>query len=480
VQISATLRPFVGRNAFLTLEGKNVAEITAQLRRQHAPVREAFYEDDGSLRPFVALYLNGQRLTLPQDEGRPLQEGDTLLFLPVIAGGKEGLISDQRRKEVTLDDKEIQRYSNHLLLKEVGVKGQKKLKAARVLVAGLGALGSPVVQYLAAAGVGTLGLADSRKVDLADIQSQPLHGTRDVRRPRTASAKDRVKAINPLVQPVLYQDGLTAENIEGIIQDYDLVVDATDNHVSRYLINDACALAGIPLVYGAIYQTEGRVTVFDAKSGPCLRCQFPAPPPPDLVPSCASGGVVSPLPGVIGSLMAEEAVKLLLGQGEDLIGTMLLHDSWQGTFQRIRVGKDEGCPLCGRYPTIFDVTEIDYEDLCGLKEGDEAPIEGLTPEELADRIDRGDPLTLIDVREPHERSIMRFPGAIVMPIGQLARRQKELDPDVDTIFICREGKRSVLAIRTLREAGYKGPMYNLKGGIEAAKSIVLAHEGGWL
>jgi adenylyltransferase/sulfurtransferase len=274
---------------------------------------------------------------------------------------------------------------------------------------------------------------------------------------------------------------LTSENVEEVISDYDVVVDATDNYVARYLISDACALLGIPEVFGAMYQFEGQVTVLDARRGPCLRCQFPSPPPAGLVPTCAEGGVISPLPGIIGSWQANEVLKLLIGGGDSLIGTMLVFDSWNNNITKIRVPKDDRCPVCGKHPTIHSVVEFDYEEFCGVKEEVcEIPVEGVTAEELAARIDRGEQLTIVDVREPHERTALPFPGAVVIPIGQLARRKKELDPDIDTIFICREGKRSILAINTLREAGYQGPMYNLKGGMEAAKSTIFLHQGGWL
>lgn len=272
-----------------------------------------------------------------------------------------------------------------------------------------------------------------------------------------------------------------ADNIEELIEPYDIVVDCTDNYKSRYLISDACVLLKKPLVFGAIYQYEGQVSVFDANQGPCYRCQFPAPPPAGLVPTCAEGGTISPLGGIIGSIQANEVLKLIIGGGESLTGKMLVVDSWNLNFSIIDVKKNEKCPICGKTPSIFEVEDFDYEDFCGLKQEDtEIPVEGISADDLAERIERGDAMTLIDVREPHERAICRFPNAKAIPIGQLARRMNELDPDVDTIFICREGKRSILAINTLREAGYKGPMYNLKGGIESAQNIIFSNEGAWL
>lgn len=481
VYVSATLRAFAGKKAKLDIEGETVRQVLERLQEEYPESRNALFEEDETLRPFVSVYLNDIRVSL--QSAIPLQEGDTILLLPSIAGGAptQSVIPDERRKEVTLDDPEIERFNKHLMLREVGVKGQKRIKAAKVLIIGLGALGSPVVQYLASAGVGTIGIADPGEVSLGDLQSQVIHGNRDVRRPKIASARDTIKAINPKIKIETFSTELDADTIQSMVEGYDVVVDCTDNYRARYLINDACVLQGKPVVFGAIYQLEGQVSVFDAKSGPCFRCQYPSPPPANLVPTCASSGVISPLPGIIGSIQANEVLKLLIGGGESLLGKLLVVDTWNLHSSLLQVHKNENCPICGRAPSILAVEEFDYDDFCGLKQDEnEIPVEGIEAEDLVKRIDNGDALTIVDVREPHERAIHRFPQAIVIPIGQLARRQKELDPDVDTIFICREGKRSILAINTLREAGYKGPMYNLKGGIESAKDLIFSHEGAWL
>ncbi|MBQ8509721.1 MAG: molybdopterin-synthase adenylyltransferase MoeB [Clostridia bacterium] len=483
VYISATLRAFVNKQAKIEIEGETVREILQHLQDEYPESKNALFDENGALRPFVSVYLNDTRISTDGAWDSSVRENDTVLLLPSIAGGAPvgSVISDERRKEVSLDDSEIERFNKHLMLREIGVKGQKRIKAAKVLIIGLGALGAPVVQYLAAAGVGTIGIADSGEVSLGDLQSQVIHGTRDVHRPKIASARDSIKAINPKIKIDTFSENLDADNIGDIIADYDIVVDCTDNYRTRYLISDACALSGKPEVFGAVYQFEGQVSVFDAKSGPCFRCQFPSPPPVGLVPTCASSGIINTLPGIIGSIQANEVLKLIIGGGESLTGKLLVVDTWNNRTSIVNVQKDENCPVCGRNPSITEIENFDYEDFCGLKpDEDEIPVEGIEAEELVRRIEKGDPLTLVDVREPHERAIHRFPNAIVIPIGQLARRQKELDPDVDTIFICREGKRSILAINTLREAGYKGPMYNLKGGIEAAKNIIFSHEGAWL
>lgn len=483
VFVSATLRSFVGRNSVLDIPGQDVKTVLQTLTEEYPEAAKVIFDENGRIRPFINVYVGSESIDEKGGLYTQLGERDEVLLLPVIAGGspRESVISDDRRKEILLDEKETERYSNHLLLREIGVKGQKRIKAAKVLVAGLGALGSPVVQYLAAAGVGTIGLADFKEVALADLQSQVAHTTRDVNRPKVASVKDKVKAINPLVKIEVHQEKLTEDNIEDVIRGYDVIVDASDNYRARYLINDACVLNGKPVVFAALFQFEGRVSVFDAKTGPCLRCMFPAPPPKGLVPTCAEGGVFSSLPGIIGSIQAGEVLKLLIGGGESLSGEMFVYDAWNVTSRKIQVHKNEKCPVCGKNPIIYQVQGYDYDELCGLKEDEnEIPVESMEPQELARRLANGEKITLVDVREPHERAINRFPGTIVIPIGQLARRQNELDPKVDTVFICREGKRSILAVNTLREAGYQGPMYNLKGGMEAAKDIILPNEGAWL
>lgn len=481
--ISATLRTFVNRKSKLLLEGDTIKDILTQLQDEYPEVKKTVFNEDGTLRDFVNLYKNDENVTKKEKWDASLNEQEELLLLPVIAGGAptESIISDERRKEVAFDDEEIDRFSKHLMLREIGIKGQKRIKAAKVVILGLGALGSSVVQYLAAAGIGKLGIVDFDEVALNNLQSQVIYGKRDVKRPKVASAKDFIKKINPKITIEAVNAKLEADNIAEIIEPYDVVVDCTDNYKSRYLINDACFLLNKPLVFGAIYQFEGQVTVYNADKGPCFRCQFPAPPPVGSVPTCAEGGVISPLPGIIGSTQANEVLKLIIGGGESLIGKMQIIDTWHNRHNIISVHKNENCPLCGKNPSIVDIQDFDYEDFCGLKTNEnEVPVEGIEIEELMARIDRGEQLTLIDVREPHERAIHRFPNAVAIPIGQLARRQKELNPEIDTIFICREGKRSILAINTLREAGYKGPMYNLKGGIEAAKNVIFSNEGAWL
>ena len=397
----------------------------------------------------------------------------------VVSSGKIKLKGDTSAHNRTmrplpeLSRHEIVRYSRQLILPEVGVDGQRRLKAGRVLVVGAGGLGSPVALYLAAAGVGTLGLVDFDTVDLSNLHRQILHGTPDVGRAKLASANDRISAINPEVEIRLHEGALTSSNAFDVVRDYDVVVDGTDNFQTRYLVNDACVLLGKPNAYGAIFRFEGQASVFAAKDGPCYRCLYPEPPPPGLVPSCAEAGVIGVLPGVIGTIQATEAIKLLVGIGEPLIGRLLVYDALRLRFQELRLRKDPDCPVCGTHPTIREL--IDYEAFCGLgpaaagkdlsraRPGD---VEfAISPAELKARIDRREALFLLDVREPHEYQIARLPGGVLVPIGELLARRAEIDPAVEIIVYCHHGIRSANATAYLRSAGY--PLArNLVGGID--------------
>jgi adenylyltransferase/sulfurtransferase len=374
------------------------------------------------------------------------------------------VIPDDRTRELSND--EIARYSRHLLLPEVGMDGQKRLAASRVLIVGTGGLGAPLALYLAAAGAGTIGVVDFDFVEASNLQRQIIHSTKDIDRPKTASAKDRIKGINPGVEVVVHNTRLTSENALDILSGYDVVADGTDNYQTRYLVNDACVLLGLPNVYGSIYQFEGQASVFYAREGPCYRCLYPSPPPPGLVPSCAEGGVLGVLPGIVGTIQACEVIKLIVGGAGGLIGRLLLFDAWNMKFRELKIERDTNCPICGASPTIREL--IDYEQFCGIGlPSDEEPIETITAIELKERIDRGDRLQLIDIREPHERAIVKFPGAKYIPLGQMARRAEEFDPSADAVFLCKIGQRSVYAIRALRDVGYEGRLINLKDGVNA-------------
>ncbi len=358
---------------------------------------------------------------------------------------------------------ELLRYSRHLLLPEVGLAGQQRLKAARVLLVGAGGLGSPAALYLAAAGVGTLGIVEFDAVDLSNLQRQILHGTSDVGELKLASARERLHDLNPEITVFPIADRLTSANALRIIAGYDIVIDGSDNFPTRYLVNDACVLSGKPLVYGSVVRFDGQVSVFDATRGPCYRCLFREPPPPGLVPSCAEGGVLGVLPGVIGTLQALEAIKLLLGIGEPLIGRLVLFDALRLQFREVELRKDPDCPLCGAHPTITGL--IDYEAFCGV--GSRAALgPEVTVAELARELQAGRPLTLLDVREPVEWDIVHLDGATLIPLMTLPARVGELDPGAELVVYCHHGMRSLQAVEFLRAAGFTGAR-SLAGGIEA-------------
>ncbi len=375
--------------------------------------------------------------------------------------------------DTSLSHEEVQRYSRHLIMPEVGMAGQKKLKAASILLIGAGGLGSPLAMYLAAAGVGRLGLVDYDIVDYTNLQRQIIHGTKDVGRPKLHSAKDRINDINPHVQVDTYEIPLTSANALEIFEPYDIIIDGTDNFPTRYLTNDACVLLGKPNVYGSIFRFEGQASVFYAKKGPCYRCLFPAPPPPGLVPSCAEGGVLGILPGTVGAIQATEAIKLILGIGESLIGRLMLYDALGMTVDEVKLRKNPNCPICGDNPTITEL--IDYEQFCGMpahdhslylgsEEGDSVP--QISPAELKARLDNGDNLFILDVRETHEWDISNLAhlGAKLIPKGEVVERMGELDTAREMIIQCRSGARSAAIIRELRKHGFK-KMWNLDGGI---------------
>ncbi|HEX2093655.1 MAG TPA: molybdopterin-synthase adenylyltransferase MoeB [Longimicrobiaceae bacterium] len=373
-----------------------------------------------------------------------------------------------------LSPQETLRYARHLILPEVGPAGQRRLKESRVLLVGAGGLGSPLALYLAAAGVGTLGIVDFDVVDPTNLQRQVLHGTPDVGRAKLDSARDRVGEVNPHVRVEPHPVRLTSANALEILREYDVVVDGTDNFPTRYLVNDACVLLGKPNVYGSILRWEGQASVFWAERGPCYRCLFREPPPPGLVPSCAEGGVLGVLPGIVGTIQAAETLKLLLGVGEPMVGRLLLLDALRMRFRELRLRKDPECPACGESPTIREL--IDYERFCGMpldtpretEMAKESEIPEITPTELKERLDRGDRLTIIDVREPHEWEIgnLEEHGARLIPLGQLPERAGEIDRDDEVVLQCRSGGRSAKALQHLQELGYER-LWNLKGGILA-------------
>ena len=380
------------------------------------------------------------------------------------------IISEDRLQSIDFSNDEIARYSRHLIMPEVTLDGQKRIKAAGVLCIGTGGLGSPIALYLAAAGIGRMGLVDYDIVDFSNLQRQILHGTEDVGRKKLNSARDRIKAINPNVQVDLHDMMFRSENAMQLVQDYDIVIDGTDNFPTRYLSNDVCVLTKKPNIYGSIFRFDGQCTVFAPHlGGPCYRCMFPEPPPPGMVPSCAEGGVLGVLPGMIGVMQAIEAIKLIIGIGDSLIGRLVSFDALKLRFKEFKIRKDPGCPICGDHPTIHEL--IDYDQFCGIPQADaeaakELEVPTITATELKTKIDRKEKFVLVDVREPFEYDISRIPGSKLIPLGELPARLSELDSADDIVLHCKVGGRSAKALRILQEAGFR-KLNNLQGGITA-------------
>jgi len=373
------------------------------------------------------------------------------------------IIDDERSAAMRLNVDELQRYSRHLIMPEVTSEGQSRLKAARVLCIGAGGLGSPAALYLAAAGVGTIGIVDFDDVDLSNLQRQILHGTKDIGRGKLESARDRLHDINPQIELELHECRFSSENATQLVSRYDVIVDGSDNFPTRYLSNDVCVFARKPNVYGSVFRFEGQTTVFASHlGGPCYRCLFPEPPPPDSVPNCAQAGVLGVLPGIIGMLQTIETLKLILGIGEPLIGRLLHFDALKVKFRELNLRRDPQCPVCGENPTIF--APIDYEQFCGVR--DDGALPGISPHDLKRRMDAGERFELIDVREPFEYEIAQIDGAKLIPLGEIAERLDELKREQPIIVHCHSGMRSAQAVRLLQQRGF-AKVYNLEGGIDA-------------
>src|ERR1700681_1172415 len=401
VLIPTPLRQFTGKQDSVTVPGATVGAVLNALTAQYPDLRKQIFNDEGKVRSFVNVYLNDEDIRYLSKDTTPAADGDTVSLVPSIAGGSTVAAPPE---EVTLSNDEILRYSRHLIIPEVGIEGQKKLKAAKVLLVGAGGLGAPLGLYLAAAGVGRIGLVDFDVVDFTNLQRQVIHATKDVGRNKIDSASEKMLAINPNVKITKHEVALTSENALDILKDYDLVVDGTDNFPTRYLVNDACVLLGKPNVYGSIFRFEGQATVFAYEGGPCYRCLYPEPPPPGLVPSCAEGGVLGILPGTIGLIQATETVKLILGIGEPLVGRLLLYDALAMRFRELKLRRNSECPVCGDHPTIRKL--IDYQEFCGIPQHTQQPAAGeIEVTEVKAKLDRGDNFVLIDVREPHEYKI---------------------------------------------------------------------------
>jgi adenylyltransferase/sulfurtransferase len=464
VLIPTALRQFTAQQDAVEVKGATVAEALQQLTTQYPNLKKNLYNDEGKLRSFVNVYVNDEDIRYLDKDETELEGNETISIVPSIAGGATSVAEPAT---AALTNEEVARYSRHLILPEVGMEGQLKLKRAKIAMIGAGGLGAPLGLYLAAAGVGRVGIVDFDVVDASNLQRQVIHGTSDIGRKKLDSAADSMRDINPNIEIDKFDTGLSSENALEILKDYDLVIDGTDNFPTRYLVNDACVLLKKPNVYGSIYRFEGQATVFAYEDGPCYRCLYPEPPPPGLVPSCAEGGVLGILPGIIGLIQATEAVKIILGVGETLKSRLLLYDALGMRFRELRLRRDPECPVCGLHPTVTKL--IDYQEFCGIKPmaSEPAPVsDAIDAIELKQKIDRGDKFVLLDVREPHEYQIARIPGAQLIPLGELPKRLNELDKNADIVAQCRSGMRSQKAVDLLKANGFQH-VRNMTGGILA-------------
>ncbi len=464
ILIPTPLRPFADRQDVVEVDGGTVGELLQALVGKYGDLRRHLYNDDGKLRSFVNVYVNDEDIRHLDREKTALKAGDTISIVPSVAGGSDAAVHEA--PELTRE--EVQRYSRHLIMPEVGMDGQRKLKAGSVVCVGAGGLGSPAAMYLAAAGIGTLGIIDFDTVDASNLHRQIIYGTADVGRRKLEASGERIASLNPGVKVVTHETALTSKNALDILRDYDVVLDGTDNFQTRYLVNDACVLLGKPNAYGSIFRFDGQASVFAVKGGPCYRCLYPEPPPPGLVPSCAEGGVLGVLPGVIGIIQATEAIKLIIGAGQPLIGRLLLYDALQMRFRELKLRRDTECPVCGDHPTIKAL--VDYDAFCGITPPQAQPaaagLPEVTVEELKKQLDRGENVFVLDVREPNEYQICKIAGSKLIPLGELAQRTGELDRDRDMVVHCKMGGRSAKAVALLQERGFTR-VRNLKGGILA-------------
>lgn len=464
ILIPTALRQFTEQKDSVEVNGGTVGEALKQLTAQYPDIRKNLFTDQGKLRSFVNVYVNDEDIRYMSKDATKLEGSETISIVPSIAGGAS--VAAEPETEA-LTNEEIARYSRHLIVPEVGMEGQLKLKRAKVIMIGAGGLGAPLGLYLAAAGVGRIGMVDFDVVDASNLQRQVIHGTHDLGRKKLDSAADRMRDINPNIRIDKFDTSLTSENALEILKDYDVVVDGTDNFPTRYLVNDACVLLKKPNVYGSIFRFEGQATVFAYEDGPCYRCLYPEPPPPGLVPSCAEGGVLGILPGMIGIIQATETAKLILGIGEPLKGRLLLYDALGMRFRELKLRRDRNCPVCGDHPTVTKL--IDYQEFCGVRPAPaQAPKSDavIDAQEVKSKLDRGDDFVLIDVREPHEYQIARIPGARLIPLGELPKRLSELNPDADIVAHCKSGARSQKAVDLLKKNGFKH-VRNMTGGILA-------------
>ncbi len=463
VLIPTPLRPYAGNQEALELDGATIGEVLEELTRQHQKLEKHLFHEAGKLRNFVNVYLNDEDIRYLNGPDTALKEGDVVSIVPSIAGGAQA--AAEPVPQTQLSQSEIKRYSRHLIMPEVGLEGQKKLKQAKVLCVGAGGLGSPLTLYLAAAGVGRIGIVDFDVVDESNLQRQVIHSTHDVGRPKLDSARETLEGINPEIRIDTHEIRLSSQNALELFQDYDIIADGTDNFPTRYLVNDACTLSGKPNVYGSIFRFEGQVSVFCTPEGPSYRCLYPEPPPPGLVPSCAEGGVLGILPGLIGVIQATEVIKLILGKGEPLIGRLLLVDALSMSFRELKLRRNPLWPAGSPHPTVREL--IDYEQFCGIPQEPTKPdVEEVTPTELKAELDQGRDIFILDVRNPDEWEIGHLEQAALIPLDELQERLNELDPAREIVVHCKSGARSARAIEQMKEHGFS-KLRNLEGGILA-------------
>ena len=464
ILIPSALRQFTDGSDSVEISGASVQEALDHLTTLYPAIRKNLFTDAGKLRSFVNVYVNEEDIRYLDKSETALQGDETLSIVPSIAGGSTGLAESQTE---ALSNDEIARYSRHLILPEVGMDGQRQLKAAKVLMIGAGGLGAPVGLYLAAAGVGRIGIVDFDTVDASNLQRQVIHGTSDLGRKKLDSAADRMNDINPHLRVDKFEAALSSENALEIFSDYDLVIDGTDNFPTRYLVNDACVLTKKPNVYGSIFRFEGQASVFAYEDGPCYRCLYPEPPPPGLVPSCAEGGVLGILPGLIGVVQATEAVKIILGIGNTLKNRLLLYDALGMKFRELQLRRDRDCPACGDRPSISKL--IDYQEFCGVKPAANQPrltAGQIDPIDVKSKQERRDPFIFLDVREPHEYQIAKISGTRLIPVGELPKYLDDLPRDAEIVVHCKSGARSQKAVDLLKSSGYANVL-NMTGGIAA-------------
>ncbi len=459
VIIPTALRPLTDDSDELQLNSRDVKGALQELVTSFPGLKRYFYSDTGRLRNFVNVYLNEEDIRYIDGENTPLKDGDTLMIVPSITGGS----GSRAQASVSLSGSELIRYSRHLIMPEVGLEGQKALKRASVLIVGAGALGTPAATYLAAAGVGRIGIVDFDTIEKSNLHRQVLYSEQDIGKSKADVAKARLLYVNPNVSVELHKVRLDSSNALDIMKDYDIIIDGADNFPTGYLVNDACVLLGKPNVYASIFRFDGQASVFYSKEGPCYRCLYPEPPPPNLVPSCAEGGVLGVLPGVMGSIQATEAIDLILGKGTPLIGRLLLFNALDLKFIELKLKKNPQCPVCGENPTVKEL--IDYENFCGITNEFRPELE-VTPASLKQALDAGSEVVVLDVREGFEYQIAHIPGSKSIPIGELIQRVNELDTADEVVVYCHTGMRSAQATDLLKRIGFK-KVKILKGGIKA-------------